>query len=70
LEQRHILWNNVYGKHAAKLGPTVAMAQAGLGSEFHLFGANRIELRLDVNTPATSDRAYGGGMSLAVGHIW
>lgn len=57
-------WNNEYAKHAAKLGPTVAMAQGGIGSEFRLFGADRIELRLHL-TPAG-----GGGTSIALGHVW
>ena len=60
-------------RHALDLGPTVFIAQGGFGSEFNAFGANRIELRLNITTPATSYRspAYtinqpGGGFNLTI----
>lgn len=63
-------------KRGVGLGPTVAIAQAGLGSEFRLFGADRIELRMHINTRAPnlsypeSGPNYGGALSLALGHVW
>ena len=63
-------------KRGVGLGPTLAIAQAGLGSEFHLFGADRIELRMHISTRAPissfamADPGNGGGMSLALGHVW
>jgi hypothetical protein len=63
-------------KRGVGFGPTVAVAQAGLGSEFRLFGAVRIELRMHISM-RPPDPSYtppgpndGGGLSLALGHVW
>jgi hypothetical protein len=63
-------------KRGVGFGPTVAIAQAGLGSEFRLLGADRIELRMHISTRppnpsfAPNGPNDGGGLSLALGHVW
>jgi hypothetical protein len=58
-------------------GPTVAIYQAGVGSEFRALGANRVELRIDFVRPAAPALGQGSlgdnsgrGASLTIGRIW
>ncbi len=57
-------------------GPTVAIVQAGIGSEFRLLGGNRIELRIDKVSPAPTVQSgplgsnTGRSFSVTIGRVW
>jgi hypothetical protein len=68
---------NVVIQNGAGGGPTLAVYQAGIGSEFHALGANRIELRVDIMKPGAPafgssrrDNNSGHAISLALGRVW
>jgi hypothetical protein len=59
------------GGDGAGLGPVLALLEAGVGSEFHALGGNRIELRVH---KASRSLLPGGptstGASLTMGVVW
>jgi hypothetical protein len=69
--------SNLDEQSTGRAGPTVAIYQAGIGSEFRALGANRVELRIDFVRP--SEPAFGQGRlgdntgrgaSLTIGRVW
>jgi hypothetical protein len=59
---------------ASGLGPTMALVEAGVGSEFHALGDNRIELRIHDASRSlligSSGEHHTAGGSLTLGFVW
>jgi hypothetical protein len=61
------------GGEASCAGPTLALLEAGIGTEFHALGGNRIEFRIHRASRSFrlgSDPLAAIGTSLTIGVVW